>query len=320
MTRVASLVVAMVATVSLAAPASAQLRGFIKKKVAEKAVEKVGAKPEEAVTPNAKRGNRYAVAVVGEELTADVLDAAIRGMQTEVASNARSDSLGREAEAALRQRTGGQQESEYHEQTARHRQCVGAYFDHLEAKRLEEMEPGRRKPSTSLADIEKFENAFSSYQMEQARAAQRGDSAGYMKLRRDFWHAQGHDIDTHADTVEADAGCGSVPVKPVGIIAQERADSLRAQARRLREQYHDLGAKASGLPIAQYNVAVERIRTWWDDMRERAASRDGSASKGDREHAAVAERYWTDGERKLLESRRDRLAPLMRKLYGLENW
>ena len=286
-------------------------------------VEKVaGSKPDSTPTvdANSKRASRYAPAVLGDELTEEVLDAAIRGMQAEVASGGRADSLDREIELSLKQRGSVEEQEAYRAAADRRRSCVAAYLTQLESKILMDMSMRAHNRSATPAQMKKFQDGYSAYLTALSALVQRGDSAGALKLRRDFWHSVGRDIDTRADTVAAEqAGCGTDPVKPAGVAAQERADSLRGVSRYFREQYHEQGAKASGLSAVKYSLAVERVRTYWDDMRERNAARDRSASKDTREHAAVAEHFWTDRETKLLQSRRDRLSPLMWKLYGLRD-
>jgi len=320
---VVSLAAAAIASTLLATPAHAQWRDLIKKKVAEKVAEKVsGSKPDSnsTVAANSKRASRYVPAVVGEELTEEVLDAAIRGMQAEVASGGRADSLDREIDLSLKQRGSVDELQAYRAGADRHRTCVASYLIQLESKILMDMSTRAHNRSATPAQMKKFEDGYSGYLTALTALMQRGDSAGAVKLRRDFWHSVGRDIDTRADTLAAEkAGCGTDPVKPAGVVAEERVDSLRAASRYFREQYHEQGAKASGLTAVRYSLAVERVRTWWDDMRERNAARDRSASKDTREHAAVAEHFWTDRETKLLQTRRDRLSPLMWKLYGLRD-
>ena len=168
--------------------------------------------------------------------------------------------------------------------------------------------------------MKKWEDGYVAYTTEITGMMQRGDSAGASKLRRDFWHSIGRDIDTRADTLAAEkSGCGAAPTKPKGVLAEERMDSLLSVSRQFREQYHAAGAKASGLSPHTYDLAVERIRTWWDDMRERASAGDRSASRETRENVVAAAQFWNERENKLLQSRRDRLTPLMWKLYGLRD-
>lgn len=325
MSRVTTIVVAVAATVSLAAPASAQLRGLIKRKIAEKAVEKVTGPKADSARPvstssSSKRAARYTSAILGEELTEDVLDAAIRGMQAEVASTGRADSLDREIEVLRKQRATVAGEQSYHAGMDEYRKCVGAFLTQLESKVLMEMSTGAHRRSATPSEMKKWEDGFVAYTTELTKLMQQGDSAGAVKLRRDFWHSMGRDIDTRADTLAAEkAGCGEAPTKSKGVLAEEKMDSLRNVSRKFREQYHEAGAKASGLAAHTYDVAVERIRTWWDDMRERSNAADRSASLDTREHAAAAARFWTERENKLLQSRRDRLAPLVWKLYGLRD-
>ena len=324
MNRVAVLTAAsVVASLSLATPAHAQLRGFIKKKVAEKAVEKVAGSKADSTLPvstSSKREARYTPAILGEELTEDVLDAAIRGMQAEVASTARADSIDREIDVLRKQRAAVDEQQTYHADIDRYRQCVGAFLGQMEGNLLREVSIRAHRSAATDAEMKKWEDGYVAYTTELTGMLQRGDSAGASKLRRDFWHSIGRDIDTRADTLAAEkAGCGAAPTKSKGILAEERMDSLLNVSRQTREQYHASGAKASGLAAHRYDLALERIRTWWDDMRERASAGDRPASRETREHVAASVRFWNERENKLLQSRRDRLTPLMWKLYGLRD-
>ena len=309
---------AAVATLVTAAPAHAQLRGMIKKKIAEKVVDKaVPEKDAPASVGNSKRATRYTPAVVGEELTAEVLDATIRGLRVEVATTARGDSLGNEISALLSRRASAEVEAEYRTKRERVEQCRSEFFPKLEQKYLEETERRIRKPSSPVSTIERWEEARMRYQQDLVAAMTRGDTAGIVKLRRSFWQSQGIAIDTKADTVASERECGSMPAKPPGVAARERADSLTALSRRLQEQYADSGAAASGLSATKYGLAKERLRTWWDDRNARKEASKGTHDKSTRENAAAAERFWSEREQTLLESRRTQLAPLVRKLFGL---
>ena len=314
-TLVAGAVAAMLVT---AAPAPAQLRGMIKKKIAEKVVDKALPAKEEPVSPGtSKRATRYTPAVVGEELTADVLDATIRGMRVEVATYSRSDSLGNEISALLSRRASAEVEADYREKRERAEQCRSEFFPQLEQKYFEDMERRVRKPSSPVSAIQRWEEARMRYQQDLVTAMTRGDTAGIVRLRRSFWQSQGIVLDTKADTAASEKACGPMPPKPAGVAARERADSLTALSRRLQEQYADSGAAASGLTAIKYSLAKERLRTWWDDRNTRKEASKGTRDKGTLQNAAAAERFWSEPETKLLESRRAQLAPIVRKLFGL---
>ena len=317
-----ALAVAVAATLAFAPPAHAQLGGLIKRKVAEKVVDKavdkaLPDKAQPAASSNSKRATRYAPAVLGDELTSDVLDATVRGLRVETAAYARTDSLNLEINALMARRPTSDEQQGYREKLERVEECRTAFFPTLEQKRFEEMERRVRKPSSPVSAIQRWENARVRYQEELTAAMMRGDTAGIVTLRRSFWQSQGIPVDTKADTMAAQAQCGAFPPKPAGIVAQERADSVRAILRRLQEHSADSGAVASGLNATKYALAKERLRTWWEDANERKALGEKPRDKSSQEHVAVASRFWTDRELNLLESRRAQLAPIMKKLFGL---
>ena len=324
MSRSRALIIVAVATLAFAPPAAGQIGGLIKKKVAEKVVDKVvdkalPDKPDATSSGSSKRATRYAGAVVGEELTSDALDATIRGLRIEVAIYSRSDSLAQQSNALSSRAPSGDEERDYRDKLARVEECQAAFFPSLEQKRFQEMEQRIRKPSSPVSAIHRWEEARVRYQQDLTAAMMRGDTAAIVKLRRSFWQSQGIAVDTKADTMAAVAQCGALPPKPASMAERERADTLRVLSRRLQEQFADSGAAASGLSAMKYSLAKERLRTWWEDVNERRALGKGAKDKSTAEHVAVAARFWADREQNLLESRRSQLAPLMKKLFGLND-
>ena len=94
----------------------------------------------------------------------------------------------------------------------------------------------------------------------------KGDTKGAIELGQQF-QAKMLGISPKADSAQVDKECGKIPAKPAWLA---RADSLAALSNTLSDSVRSIenrmgteGARASGMDIVAYNVAFERLTTWY---------------------------------------------------------
>jgi len=94
----------------------------------------------------------------------------------------------------------------------------------------------------------------------------KGDTKGAIELGQQF-QAKMLGVNPKADSAQVDKECGKIPAKPAWLA---RADSLAALSNTLSDSVRSIenrmgteGARASGMDIVAYNVAFERLTTWY---------------------------------------------------------
>lgn len=107
----------------------------------------------------------------------------------------------------------------------------------------------------------------------------KGDVKGAMQLSQQF-QAKMLGINPKADSAQVDKECGKVPAKPAWLA---RADSLSTLSNSLSDSVRSIenrmgteGSRASGMDIVAYNVAFERLTTWYH-----APNGNGNLSKAE---------------------------------------
>ena len=133
-------------------------------------------------------------------------------------------------------------------------------------------------------------------QQKAMQMMQAGDTAGAMRLQRDFASKQ-LGIDPKADTAKAVQTCGKPPTKPAWLAQADadadRADTLNVRMRDLEEKASSESVRLSGVSADKFTAARERIARWWGQQQ------DDDPSRG-----------FAEGEVKILKSHRDQIAKL----------
>ena len=277
--------------VSVPAVSHAQLGGLVRKAqnaAANKVIENKNLRPSSAFGP---------------ELTAETLDAVLRGLAATDAKLAEADRH-REARRTLDARLSKsldahQKDREsYDNLRIKVDQCQSDFRD----KRRNELEAEFEAKRADPAQQAKLMQLTIAYGAKLAAAQQKGDTAEYRRLTLEMSKAQG--VDPVADSAAVISACGRVPAKPAWLIEQDSIRALAArgdsQVREAEESAQAAGAAASGMPSRNaYAMARERVMHWY--MEKRGAS---------------PIQHFGAEERKLLEAKRDAIMSFSRALQG----
>jgi hypothetical protein len=277
--------------VSVPAISHAQLGGLVRKAqnaAANKVIENKNLKPSSAFGP---------------ELTAETLDAVLRGLAATDAKLAESD---RHRETRMKLDDRLSKSLDAHQKDREN-------YDNLRNKTDQCQSDFRDKQRNALEaelDAKRADPAFQAKMMQitlafapkLGAAQQKGDTAEYRRLVLEMTKAQG--LDPVADSAAVINACGRVPAKPAWLVEQDSIRALSArsdsQVRQAEESAQAAGAAASGMPGKNaYAMARERVMHWY--MERRGAS--------------PIQHFGAD-ERKLMEGKRDAIMNFSRALQG----
>src|SRR6185437_2676798 len=252
MPRFISQVLAVGLTLSLAIPASAsaQFGSLIKK--AKKATSS-----EAAATPTAG----------GPELTEQSVQGLLRALpliqnmtQTRGSLVTREQSASREYGSLMEQH--GAENAAYNKST----QDVGNCRDDAFSKINDAHQKAAEAKQANLMNDPAAMQQYMALARESAALQAKGDMKGAIALNQQF-QAKMLGINPKADSAQVDRECGKVPAKPAWLA---RADSLSTLANTLSDSVRSIenrmgteGSRASGMDIVAYNVAFERLTTWY---------------------------------------------------------
>lgn len=270
---------------AVAAPATshAQIGGLIKKaanaatnKAEQKVVENSNLKPSEAFGP---------------ELTAQTLDAVLRGLAAAQAKLAEADSLRAERQkidAAYSKSV----EAHDRERIAfeERRDKIVSCQDNVrnERRRTAEDAYSKRMQSDPAAQAKMMQATMAVAQKVSAAQA-KGDTAEVRRIMEELARSQG--LDPRADSAAAIKECGTRPETPAWLAEQQalrdRVAAFDGRIRNAENNAQSAGAKASGMSFKDYSLARERVLHWYlETYKSWKVQRFG------------------DNERKLMESRR----------------
>lgn len=277
--------------VSIPAVSHAQLGGLVRKAqnaAANKVVENKNLKPSSAFGP---------------ELTAETLDAVLRGL---AATDAKLDEADRYREMRVKyddQRAKSIKDHEkdresYDNLRTKTERCQSDFAEKRHDALQAELEAKRNDPAHQA----KMMQIAVSAGQKLAAAQAKGDTAEYRRLAFEMAKAQG--IDPVADSAATIKACGRVPAKPTWLIEQDSIRALSArsdsQIRQAEESAQAAGAAASGMPGKNaYGMARERVLHWYLEKR-------GSSPI----------QHFGGDEKKLMESKRDAIMKFSRALQG----
>ncbi|HEX5408506.1 MAG TPA: hypothetical protein VFW89_01920 [Gemmatimonadaceae bacterium] len=252
MPRFISQVLAVGLTLSLAIPASAsaQFGSLVKK--ARKATH-----TESAATPVAG----------GPELTEQSVQGLLRALpliqnmtQTRGSLVARQQTASREYSSLMEQH--GAENAAYNKST----QDVGNCRDDAFSKINDAHQKAAEAKQANLMNDPAAMQQYMALARESAALQAKGDTKGAIALSQQF-QAKMLGINPKADSAQVDKACGKVPAKPAWLA---RADSLSTLANTLSDSVRSIenrmgteGSRASGMDIVAYNVAFERLTTWY---------------------------------------------------------
>jgi hypothetical protein len=279
-----------------ATPASAQLGGWVKKKVAERVVDRAD-KAVDQIAPTSGPGTPF---------TADELDRVLGSLELAAAARVRADSIGKAADP-LRKRVTEIHQS-HSEQIAAHgkakiklSECRDAVVKSKRAVDDPKSEAAARKIAELVKDPEKarqFGQEGVRMQRVVAEAVERGDQATAERAQREFYGKFGVDMPVNVTEADLARQCGGPPPVPPVLAERDSLQHLIAELetrrRAAQATAQDSARIASRLPQQQYFVMTERVERWYA-----IAVRN---EKGPR--------FWTDEENALFEAQRARIERL----------
>ena len=277
-----------------AAPASAQLGGWVKKKVAERVADRADQAVEKVAPTTA----------LGAPFTADDLDRVLRSLELAAAARGRADSLTRLAEP-LQKRVSEIHQSRSDEINAYNKakiklsECRGDFV-----KSKSKVDDAKNKAALEKlmpilhADPEKARQfGQEGAQMQRAvhEAVTRGDEAEANRLQAAYYKKWGLDVAPIVSEADIARQCGGPPAVPPVVAErdslQHRVADLETRRRAAQAAAQDSARISSGLPQQQYFVMAERVERW-----------HAIAVKNER-----GPKFWTDEENALFEARRARI-------------
>jgi len=260
-------------TVCCAMPAQAQFKGLLKK-AAEKAVEhKVDEKVDEA-SPSKPLG--------GDPVSADALDALLKGLSLELETQEKTKQLWTVIEAKAKEvteaeRAAGNEPDAWHRASRDVERCISNSLD--KSNKLHEQEMPQKmqalmasaNANTNSAVVAKLQAIGKAMQDAQAK----GDMPAYNKAMTDYAKMLGFDV--AKDSSIAFGTCGKLPPKPASMVTLER---LKAEVSALSDERRDAevesnarAAKAAGMPADKYALARERLWAWSAARKDKKPSR-----------------------------------------------
>jgi hypothetical protein len=289
-----SLLAASFALVISAGPASAQLGGWVKKKVAERVVDRAD-KAVDRIAPTSGPGTAF---------TAEELDRVLSSLELTAAARDRADSLTKLADPLQKRvseihQTRSEEINTYNKAKLKLSECRAAYVkskstvdDAKNKAALEKLMP------TLLADQEKARQfGQEGVQMQRAvhEAVTRGNEAEANRLQAAYYKKWGLDVGSVVSEADLARHCGGpTPVPPVLAerdSLQHLIADLESRRRAAQAAVQDSARIKSGLPQQQYFVMSERVERWYA-----IAVRNQNGP-----------RFWSDEENALFEARRARI-------------
>ncbi len=266
--RMTGIMFALIALCAL--PAQAQLGGFIKKAAKKAAENKVEDKVESAT----------AKPLGGDPVTAETLDALLRGLSLELETKDKTKQLWTAIEAKAKEvteaeRAAGNEPDAWHKASRDVERCLSNSLDKSNKQHEQEM-PQKMMTVMSSANanpavVEKIQAAGKAMSDAQAK----GDMPAYVRAYNNYIKMFGFDV--AKDSAVAFAACGKLPPKPASMIKLER---LQAEVARLSDERRDAetesdarAAKAAGMPADKYALARERLWAWAAARKQKQATR-----------------------------------------------
>ena len=289
-----SCLLASAAVLLTAAPASAQLGGWVKKKVAERVVDRADQAVEQVAPTTA----------LGAPFTADELDRVLRSLELAAAARGRADSLSRMAEPLQKRvseihQTQSEQIEAYNKAKIKQSECRAAYVKSKnkvdDAKNKAALEKLMPILHADPAKARQFGQEGAEMQRAVHEAVTRGDEAAANRLQAAYYKKWGLDVAPIVSEADLARQCGGPPAVPPALAERDSLQhviaGLETKRRAAQAAVQDSARIASGLPQQQYFVMTERVERW-----------HAIAVKNER-----GPKFWTDEENALFEARRARI-------------
>ena len=277
-----------------AAPASAQLGGWVKKKMAERVVDRAD-KAVDQVAPTSGPGTAF---------TAEELDRVLASLELAAAARGRADSLSKVADP-LQKRVGEIHRSRSDEINAYNKAKIKlseCRRDFVNSK--SKVDDAKNKAALEKlmpvlhADPEKARQfGQEGAQMQRAvhEAVTRGDDAAANRLQAAYYKKWGLEVAPIVSEADLARACGGPPAASPVLAERDSLQRIIAdledRRRAAQAAAQDSARIRSGLPQQQYFVMAERVERW-----------HAIAVKNER-----GPRFWTDEENALFEARRARI-------------
>lgn len=255
------------ALVVLAIPAyaHAQLGGLAKraaKAAAERAVDKkVDEKVDQAIGTGDGRAVPTPAATYGQPFTEESLGAMLAGYDRALATSVRNDTLRLRRDALYERaealRKGREKEQDrVQEAEERWRECADEAI-------AADVERQREALTARIMRDAEMQKKIQQVAMEQASAAQRGDTAALKRLEKRMVEIG---LEPKPDSSVAAVKCGAAPAVPQWLAEHRRvardADQVNDELRKTEHGLHQIAEKASGMDARRFALARERLMLW----------------------------------------------------------
>ncbi len=266
--RMTGLMFALIAL--CAVPAQAQLRGILGKAAKKAAENKVEDKVESAT----------AKPLGGDPVTAETLDALLKGLSLEMETREKTKQLLTTIEAKAKEvteaeRAAGSEPDAWHRASRDVERCISNSLDKSNKQHEKELPQKMQALMTSASSNSAVIAKLQAVGKAMSDAQAKGDTPAYVKAYADYTKLLGFDI--ARDSAVAFAACGKLPPKPASLVKLER---LEAEVARLNDERRDAeaesearAAKAAGMPADKYALARERLWAWAAARKQKQSTR-----------------------------------------------
>lgn len=281
------------------ATARAQIGGLIKKKAG--AVAGRPANKAQGTEPSAAED----LSKLGSPFTAASLDRVVNALEINAKAWVASDSIARQIEPLELQMgefngsKGAEESNAYGDKRGEWVMCRHeASRAHTEANADQSQAMADKMATITRTDPaagQKLAMDFAKMGQEMTAALARGDTAGALAIQAAVYKKYGLESALGISEEELRKKCGKEPVAPAALAVrdklQARIDALRTRKRDAESAAQEKARAASGMSAEEFHPMNERLERWYAIAVKR--------EKG--------ERFWSDAEGALLESRKARI-------------
>ena len=291
--RTSALAAALIILVS--SPASAQF-GDALKRGARRAAEKAAGDRVATRANTSSSGDALAPATYGGPFTDDTLTLVLRGLAAERPLLMRRDAAAERSTELERQRSELRHSSmevvdRYRTGKTKRSDCEYQVMDKLEEERGKIAEERGKALAADPVAFKRFQDDMMKFSLETQQYLARGDTVGMMKAQNALY-AKHLGIDMSGDSAAVLGKCGPVPAQPQALVDDSvltvRLDQANEEVRAIEDSMQVVGARASGLTVARFALARERLLVW-------------------KERRATGAKGFTPEEHSLLEGRHDEI-------------
>jgi hypothetical protein len=297
--RSVSLITLGASIILASATVDAQIGGLIKKKAGAAAGKVVN--KSQGTEANAAED----LSKLGSPFTAASLDRVLSALEINAKAWAASDSIARQIEPLELQMgefNSSKSSQEINAYGTKHGEWVmcrdAASRAHTEANADQSQAMADKMAAMTRADpaaAQKLAADFAKMGQEMTAALTRGDTVGALAIQEEVYKKYGLESALGISEDELRNKCGKEPVAPAALAVrdnlQARIDALRTRKRDAESAAQEKARAASGMSAEEFHPMNERVERWYAIAVKRA--------KG--------QRFWSDAEGALLDSRRTRI-------------